>query len=73
MLFKVDKMLKGDREAQAAIRDCFNSMELIRGAAGEIGAGSSLMDVCGGLYRKGCGGGVVWGGYDCCYEDYWEG
>lgn len=46
---KVEKMLRGDWEAQAAIKDCFNSTELIRAAAREVGVECPVMDVCGGL------------------------
>ncbi|GLB09954.1 hypothetical protein AtubIFM57258_005888 [Aspergillus tubingensis] len=59
---KVEKMLRGDWEAQAAIKDCFNSTELIRAAAREVGVECPLMDVCGGLYGRAVEGGL--GGED---------
>ena len=49
---KMDKMLKQDWEAQAAIKDCFNSSQLIRAAAEEAGAEASLISLCGSLYGQ---------------------
>lgn len=49
---KMGKILAGDWSAQAAIKDCFNSTELIRAAARATGTQAPLIDVCNGLYGR---------------------
>lgn len=57
---KVVKMLAEDWAPQAAIKDCFNSAQLIHAAAEEVGIQSPLRRVCGELYgeaiERGLGG-----------------
>ncbi|KAK4121211.1 NAD(P)-binding protein [Parathielavia appendiculata] len=48
---KVAKMLNQDWSAQAAIRDCYNSTQLILAAAREANTRSPLMQLCSSLYR----------------------
>ncbi|KAK3182133.1 hypothetical protein K4F52_006502 [Lecanicillium sp. MT-2017a] len=55
---KVAKMIKQDWSAQAAINDCYNLTELIRGAAAESSAETPLMTVCNALYRQAIQNGI---------------
>lgn len=47
---KIAKMLNQDWSAQAAIKDCYNSTELIREAARTASTQSPLMEICEELY-----------------------
>jgi 3-hydroxyisobutyrate dehydrogenase len=49
---KVGKMLNQDWSLQAALKDCYNSTQLIQSAAVSENTGSPLMDVCGKLYAQ---------------------
>lgn len=49
---KIAKMLDQDWSAQAAIKDCYNSTELIRTAAETVGLKLPLANVAGLLYKK---------------------
>ncbi|KAL4937243.1 6-phosphogluconate dehydrogenase [Aspergillus oleicola] len=49
---KVGKMLNQDWSPQAAIKDCYNSTQLIQSAAIAANTKSPLMDVCGKLYAR---------------------
>jgi 3-hydroxyisobutyrate dehydrogenase-like beta-hydroxyacid dehydrogenase len=49
---KVAKMLSQDWSAQAGIRDCYNSTQLIQAAAKEANTRAPLIEVCGSLYRR---------------------
>lgn len=49
---KVDKVLARDWSAQAAIKDCYNSTQLIRAAAAEADSQSPLVGLCGELYSQ---------------------
>lgn len=49
---KVDKMLNQDWSPQAALKDCYNSTQLIQSAAVSANIQSPLMDVCGKLYTQ---------------------
>ncbi|KAF4451266.1 hypothetical protein F53441_5687 [Fusarium austroafricanum] len=48
---KIAKILKEDWSPQAAIKDCYNSTELIKTAAQEAHADAPLIRVCNSLYR----------------------
>ncbi|KAJ6024610.1 hypothetical protein N7540_005407 [Penicillium herquei] len=49
---KIGKMLNEDWSPQAAIKDCYNSTQLIQSAAVSANTQSPLMDVCGKLYAQ---------------------
>ncbi|TFB00595.1 Glyoxylate/succinic semialdehyde reductase [Trichoderma ghanense] len=49
---KLAKMANADWSAQAAVKDCYNSTELIRAAAWAAGANTPLIQVCNSLYRQ---------------------
>lgn len=49
---KVGKMLNEDWSPQAALKDCYNSTQLIQSAAVSANIQSPLMDVCGKLYAQ---------------------
>ncbi|KID74190.1 Glyoxylate/succinic semialdehyde reductase 2 [Metarhizium brunneum] len=49
---KVGKVLAGDWSAQAAIKDCYNSTQLIRAAAAAAHTQSPLVRLCGELYSQ---------------------
>lgn len=49
---KVGKMLAQDWSPQAALKDCYNSTQLIQSAAVSANIQSPLMDVCGKLYAQ---------------------
>ncbi|KAJ5701452.1 hypothetical protein N7488_009000 [Penicillium malachiteum] len=49
---KVGKMINDDWSPQAAIKDCYNSTQLIQSAAVSANIQSPLMDVCGKLYAQ---------------------
>ncbi|EHK17383.1 uncharacterized protein TRIVIDRAFT_57290 [Trichoderma virens Gv29-8] len=49
---KLAKIAKGDWSAQAAVKDCYNSTELIRTAAKAAEAETPLIQVCNSLYRQ---------------------
>ncbi|KAM0263900.1 hypothetical protein ACHAQJ_000935 [Trichoderma viride] len=49
---KLDKMVRQDWSAQAAIKDCYNSTELIRNAAKAVDAKTPLIQACNSLYRQ---------------------
>lgn len=49
---KIQKMLNQDWSAQAAIKDCYNSTQLIQSAATESGVQSPLIQLCGTLYAQ---------------------
>ncbi|KAL7947639.1 putative NAD binding NADP oxidoreductase coenzyme F420-dependent [Trichoderma barbatum] len=49
---KLAKMAKADWSAQAAVKDCYNSTELIRTAANTAEAKTPLIQVCNSLYRQ---------------------
>lgn len=55
---KVGKRLNQDWSPQAAIKDCYNSTQLIQSAAVAANARSPLMAVCGELYAKAMGAGM---------------
>lgn len=48
---KIAKILKEDWSPQAAIKDCFNSTELIKSAAEEADVRTPLIQVCNSLYK----------------------
>ncbi|KAK6217960.1 hypothetical protein LQW54_003016 [Pestalotiopsis sp. IQ-011] len=48
----IQKMLNQDWSAQAAIKDCYNSTQLIQSAATESGVQSPLIQLCGTLYAQ---------------------
>ncbi|KAL2015615.1 hypothetical protein VTK56DRAFT_5093 [Thermocarpiscus australiensis] len=48
---KVGKMLNQDWSAQAAVKDCYNSTQLIQSAARAAHTRSPLVELCGSLYR----------------------
>lgn len=48
----MQKMLNEDWSAQAAIKDCYNSTQLIQTAAADPGVNSSLIQLCGHLYGQ---------------------
>jgi 3-hydroxyisobutyrate dehydrogenase-like beta-hydroxyacid dehydrogenase len=48
---KVGKMLSQDWSAQAAIKDCYNSTQLIQSAARAANTRSPLIQLCGSMYR----------------------
>jgi 3-hydroxyisobutyrate dehydrogenase-like beta-hydroxyacid dehydrogenase len=56
---KVDKILAKDWSAQAAIKDCYNSTQLIEAAAAEAGTQSPLVKLCGQLYSQANGSGMA--------------
>jgi 3-hydroxyisobutyrate dehydrogenase-like beta-hydroxyacid dehydrogenase len=45
-------MLSQNWSAQAGIRDCYNSTQLIQAAAKEANTQAPLIEVCGSLYRR---------------------
>ncbi|KAJ4858093.1 hypothetical protein J3E68DRAFT_417986 [Trichoderma sp. SZMC 28012] len=49
---KLAKMAKQDWSAQAAVKDCYNSTELIRTAAKAAEAKTPLIQVCNSLYKQ---------------------
>ncbi|KAH0524250.1 hypothetical protein TsFJ059_006782 [Trichoderma semiorbis] len=49
---KLAKMAKQDWSAQAAVKDCYNSTELIRTAAKAVEAKTPLIQVCNSLYKQ---------------------
>ncbi|ETS75804.1 hypothetical protein PFICI_12748 [Pestalotiopsis fici W106-1] len=49
---KIQKMLNQDWSAQAAIKDCYNSTQLIQTAAAGSGVNSPLIQLCGTLYKQ---------------------
>ncbi|KKO99612.1 hypothetical protein THAR02_08284 [Trichoderma harzianum] len=49
---KLAKMAKQDWSAQAAVKDCYNSTELIRTAAKAVEAKTPLISVCNSLYKQ---------------------
>lgn len=49
---KLAKMAKADWSPQAAVKDCYNSTELIRAAAKAAEAKTPLIEVCNSLYRQ---------------------
>ncbi|KAL6872182.1 putative NAD binding NADP oxidoreductase coenzyme F420-dependent [Trichoderma novae-zelandiae] len=49
---KLAKMAKADWSPQAAVKDCYNSTELIRAAATAAEAKTPLIQVCNDLYRQ---------------------
>ncbi|KAL9570956.1 hypothetical protein ACKAV7_005293 [Fusarium commune] len=49
---KIAKILKGDWTPQAAIKDCYNSTELIKSAAQGVQVETPLIQVCNSLYRE---------------------
>ncbi|KAF3005275.1 hypothetical protein E8E14_007185 [Neopestalotiopsis sp. 37M] len=49
---KLQKMLDQDWSAQAAIKDCYNSTQLIQTAAADSGVNSPLIQLCGQLYGQ---------------------
>ncbi|KAK4661636.1 uncharacterized protein QC763_0105060 [Podospora pseudopauciseta] len=49
---KVDKILREDWSAQATIKDCYNSTQLITAAAEGAGAETLLTQLCGSLYKR---------------------
>jgi len=49
---KVGKMLNQDWSAQAGIKDCYNSTQLIQAAAEAANTQAPLIQVCGGLYKQ---------------------
>ncbi|KAL7953414.1 hypothetical protein V8C34DRAFT_297041 [Trichoderma compactum] len=49
---KLAKMAKQDWSAQAAVKDCYNSTELIRTAAKAARAKTPLIQVCNSLYKQ---------------------
>ncbi|KAI4601175.1 hypothetical protein KJ359_012363 [Pestalotiopsis sp. 9143b] len=55
---KIQKMLNQDWSAQAAIKDCYNSTQLIQSAATESGVQSPLIQLCGTLYAQGIQSGL---------------
>ncbi|KAI8680485.1 hypothetical protein NCS57_00329600 [Fusarium keratoplasticum] len=48
---KIAKMLKDDWSPQAAIKDCYNSTQLIKSAAEEVRVRTPLIQICDSLYR----------------------
>ncbi|PTB62728.1 hypothetical protein BBK36DRAFT_1128709 [Trichoderma citrinoviride] len=55
---KLDKMAKADWSPQAAVKDCYNSTELIRTAAAAAEAETPLIQVCNSLYRQAVNSGL---------------
>lgn len=49
---KVAKILKEDWSPQAAIKDCYNSTQLIRSAAQDVQVQTPLIELCNSLYRE---------------------
>lgn len=49
---KIAKILNGDWTPQAAIKDCYNSTELIKSAAQGVQVQTPLIQVCNSLYRE---------------------
>jgi len=49
---KLAKILEDDWSAQAAIKDCYNSTQLIRAAADEANVSVPLIQLCGSLYKR---------------------
>ncbi|KAF7555450.1 hypothetical protein G7Z17_g2164 [Cylindrodendrum hubeiense] len=49
---KMDKIMREDWSAQAAIKDCYNSTQLIQSAANVVGAKVPIANLCGALYRQ---------------------
>ncbi|KAG7286011.1 hypothetical protein NEMBOFW57_008308 [Staphylotrichum longicolle] len=49
---KVGKMLSQDWSAQAGIRDCYNSTQLIQAAAEAANTQAPLIQLCGSLYKQ---------------------
>lgn len=49
---KVSKMLSQDWSAQVAIKDCYNSTQLIESASNAPKSQSPLLQLCGSLYGK---------------------
>jgi 3-hydroxyisobutyrate dehydrogenase-like beta-hydroxyacid dehydrogenase len=49
---KIAKILKGDWTPQAAIKDCYNSTQLIKSAAQGVQVQTPLVQVCNSLYRE---------------------
>ena len=55
---KIPKILKEDWSPQAAIKDCYNSTELIKSAGKEAQAQTPLLQACNTLYRNAKDGGL---------------
>ncbi|RFU75933.1 gamma hydroxybutyrate dehydrogenase [Trichoderma arundinaceum] len=51
---KIAKILNGDWSPQAAIKDCYNSTQLIQSAAQEVQVQTPLIEICRCLYRDAC-------------------
>jgi 3-hydroxyisobutyrate dehydrogenase-like beta-hydroxyacid dehydrogenase len=49
---KVAKIRDNDWSAQASLKDCYNSTQLIQSAAATAETGSPLIEVCGKLYKE---------------------
>ncbi|KAF4502479.1 gamma hydroxybutyrate dehydrogenase [Fusarium agapanthi] len=49
---KIAKILKGDWTPQAAVKDCYNSTELIKSAAQDVQVQTPFIQVCNSLYRE---------------------
>ena len=49
---KVGKMLRQDWSAQAGIKDCYNSTQLIQAAAKEADTKAPFIQLCGALYKQ---------------------
>ncbi|KAF5671914.1 gamma hydroxybutyrate dehydrogenase [Fusarium denticulatum] len=49
---KIAKILNGDWTTQAAIKDCYNSTELIKSAARAVQVQTPFIQVCNSLYRE---------------------
>jgi 3-hydroxyisobutyrate dehydrogenase len=49
---KISKMLNHDWTAQAAIKDCYNSTQLIQSAGKDANTKTPLVEVCGSLYKQ---------------------
>ncbi|PNP47814.1 hypothetical protein TGAMA5MH_00866 [Trichoderma gamsii] len=59
---KIAKILKEDWSPQAAMKDCYNSTQLIRSAAQKVQVQTPLIEICHSLYRDACNSG--WGEED---------
>ncbi|RFU78886.1 hypothetical protein TARUN_3325 [Trichoderma arundinaceum] len=55
---KLAKMTRQDWSAQAAVKDCYNSTELIRSAAKAAEAKTPLIEACTSLYRQAMDSGI---------------
>jgi 3-hydroxyisobutyrate dehydrogenase-like beta-hydroxyacid dehydrogenase len=49
---KIRKMINQDWSAQATIKDCYNSTQLIQSAAASANILSPFIHLCGSLYRE---------------------